>query len=181
MDEPDLDGAVQSARSGDEWAIASLFRAMQPQLLRYLAHHAPDVADDLASETWLSAARLLSEFEGSAQDFRAVLFTIARRRVVDHYRKQGRRPKLTTIDDTADRPGPDDVAQTVVGGLSAQQAIDALTEMLPPDQAEVVLLRIVADLSVEAVSRIMGRSPGSVRVLQHRALRRLAKNFQREE
>jgi RNA polymerase sigma-70 factor (ECF subfamily) len=181
MSESDLDEVLEAARRGDEWAIACLFRAMQPQLLRYLTHHAPDAAEDLASETWLSAARLLSEFEGSAQEFRALLFTIAKRRVVDHYRKQGRRPKLVALDDISEQPGPDDVAQIVVGALSAQQAIEALTEVLPPDQAEVVLLRVVADLSAEEVALVMGRSPGSVRVLQHRALRKLAKHFQRED
>lgn len=44
----------------------------------------------------------------------------------------------------------------------------------PPDQAEVVLLRVVAGLSVEQVAKILGKSAGSVRVAQHRALRRLA-------
>lgn len=63
MSEADPRGGTR----GDEWAIACLFRAMQPQLFCYLTHHAPDAAEDLASETWLSAARLLSEFEGSAQ------------------------------------------------------------------------------------------------------------------
>jgi RNA polymerase sigma-70 factor (ECF subfamily) len=62
-------------------------------------------------------------------------------------------------------------------GLEVNVAIEALLTELPPDQAEVVLLRVVADLSVEHVAGIMGRSPGSVRVLQHRPLRRLQKNL----
>jgi RNA polymerase sigma-70 factor (ECF subfamily) len=182
MDEIDLEEVIESARSGDEWAIACLFRAMQPQLLRYLTHYAPDAADDLASETWLSAARLLPDFEGASQDFRALLFTIAKRRVVDHYRRQGRRPKLAAFSDNiSDRPDQHDVAQSAVEGLSANQAIELLTEILSPDQAEVVLLRVVADLSAEEVARVMGRSPGSVRVLQHRALQRLAKHFPRDD
>ena len=61
-----------------------------------------------------------------------------------------------------------------LGGSVAQAAIDALVADLPPDQAEVVLLRVVAGLGVDEVAEIMGKRPGTVRVLQHRALRRLA-------
>ena len=50
----------------------------------------------------------------------------------------------------------------------------ALVRSLPPDQAEAVLLRIVADLSVTEVAVIMGRREGTVRVLVHRGLKRLA-------
>lgn len=177
----ELDEALEAARRAEDWAIACLFRSMQPQLLRYLTRRAPSMAEDLASEPWLAVAQNLAQFEGSISEFRALLFTIARRRVVDHYRKQGRRPKLTTLYDVAERPDPDDAAEIAVGQLSAQQAVDALVKTLPPDQAEAVLLRVVADLSVEQVARVMDRSPGAVRVLQHRALRRLAKHFHRED
>jgi RNA polymerase sigma-70 factor, ECF subfamily len=47
-------------------------------------------------------------------------------------------------------------------------------ELLPRDQAEVVLLRVLGDLDADQVAEIMGRSANWVRVTQHRALRRLA-------
>ena len=93
--------------------------------------------------------------------------------IADHYRGRSRRPPLTTLtDETLTMPGADDIA---IESLSTNEAIEALVRNLPSDQAEVVLLRVVGDLSVEQVAKIMGRSPGSVRVLQHRALRHLAK------
>jgi RNA polymerase sigma-70 factor (ECF subfamily) len=58
-----------------------------------------------------------------------------------------------------------------VGTRSALGRIAAL----PPAQAEVVLLRVVGDLSVDDVAAIVGRKPGAVRALQHRALQRLAR------
>ena len=57
--------------------------------------------------------------------------------------------------------------------MSTQRAV-ALISTLPADQAEAVMLRTVAGLSVSAVSEIMGRPAGTVRVLCHRGLRRLA-------
>ena len=45
------------------------------------------------------------------------------------------------------------------------------------DQADVVLLRVLAGLDVDQVAEILGKRPGTVRVLQHKALRRLAGRF----
>ena len=140
----------------------------------FLRQQLPWVADDLAADTWLDAARGLTSFEGDGDDFRRWLFTIARRRIVDHFRREGRRVGTTPLTGHDDPGRSDDAAGEALAGLAAQDAIAALVRDLPESQAEVVLLRVVADLSVEDVSRITGRSAGSVRVLQHRALRRLA-------
>ncbi len=50
----------------------------------------------------------------------------------------------------------------------------ALVARLPAEQAEVVRLRVLAGLDTEAVATAMGKTPGAIRVFQHRALRRLA-------
>jgi RNA polymerase sigma-70 factor (ECF subfamily) len=176
-----LDRALDAARSGDEAAVAVLFRAFQPQLLRYLRHYIPDAAEDVASETWLAAARALPRFAGGARDFRALLFAIARRRAVDVRRRRSRRVAEAPLEAAADPAAGDDPAGEAVGHLSAQEAIAQLVADLPPDQAEALLLRVVADLSVEQVAEVMGRSAGAVRVLQHRALRRLIRAAERGE
>jgi len=49
-----------------------------------------------------------------------------------------------------------------------------LVARLPPHQAEVILLRVVAGLDTETVARLVGRNPGAVRVAAHRGLRRMA-------
>ncbi|HEX3459933.1 MAG TPA: RNA polymerase sigma factor [Acidimicrobiales bacterium] len=173
----DLDAALRNARNGDNWAIACLFRAIHPSLLHYVRRHAPDAAEELASETWLAAAKGFATFEGDIEEFRAWLFVVARRRIVDHYRYQARRPRLTAFtDQEPTTPSADDLA---IEALSTDQAIAALVRDLSADQAEVVMLRVVAGLSVSQVATIMGSSPGSVRVLQHRALRHLGKTWDR--
>ena len=57
---------------------------------------------------------------------------------------------------------------------------DARIATLPSDQAEVLLLRVIADLSVQEVATIVGKRPGAVRALQLRALRRLARELSGE-
>jgi RNA polymerase sigma-70 factor (ECF subfamily) len=140
----------------------------------WAAARSPCGASSEPSRPWLDAARGLTSFEGDGDDFRRWLFTIARRRMVDPFRREGRRVDTTPITGHDDPGGSDGAAGEALAGLAAQEAIAALVRDLPESQAEVVLLRVVADLSVEDVAQLTGRSPGAVRVLQHRALRRLA-------
>jgi RNA polymerase sigma-70 factor (ECF subfamily) len=67
-----------------------------------------------------------------------------------------------------------------VENLDTEAAL-ALVATLPPDQAEVILLRVLAGLDVTQVASILGKRPGAVRVLQHRGLRRLAERLGRPE
>jgi len=177
-DPPDV---VKAAGQGEHWALTLLYRAYQPSLLRYLRAHEPGVADDLASEVWIGAARGLYRFSGDEPAFRAWLFTIARRRLIDHRRRTARRRTAVVTSDRIDvivDGGPrGDPARYVVDRLGAQGAVDQLIGELTAEQAEAVLLRVVAGLPVAEVARIMHRPPGSVRVLCHRALRRLAVQF----
>ena len=177
----ELPDVVDAAGRGEHWALTQLFRAYQPAVLRYLRAQAPGAADDLASEVWIGAARGLPQFTGDEAAFRGWLFTIARRRLIDHRRRTVRqRTDVVSTDrfDVAVEWGPDgDPADTVLDRLGAEGAIDELVAELTPEQAEAVLLRVVAGLSVPEVARIMQRQPGAVRVLCHRALRRLAVRY----
>ena len=164
----------ERAAQGDKDALTVVFRAFEPALLRYLRGRLPDVADDLAAQTWLDAVRNLGRFSGGAEDFRRWLFTIARRRVQDELRRRGRRPEEVTAS-PPDEPGRDDALQAHDDLARAL----ALVRRLPPDQADAVLLRIVAGMDVGQVAEVMGRSEGSVRVLVHRGLQRLRELVER--
>ena len=166
---------LAAAQAGGGWAIAALYRRHDPAMRRYLAASAPGEAEDLASRTWIDATRNLASFDGDEDAFRGWLFTIARRRLVDHQRQRSRRPEVPMGDDLPEpTAGPDDPAELVQAALSGDEAARRIVELLPAAQAEIVLLRVVGGLDVAAVARITGRRPGTVRVMQHRALKRLA-------
>jgi RNA polymerase sigma-70 factor (ECF subfamily) len=171
---------LASAQSGQEWAVARLYDALHPPLMRYLRWQEPAAADDLAGETWLAVAERIGRFSGGDGAFRAWFFAIARRRVADHRRRAARRRTVPLPDDVlALVPDDRDPAVTAVDELSSEQALALLTARLPPDQAEVVMLRVVVGLSVEETADVVSKRPGTVRVLQHRALRRLARELGR--
>ena len=166
------------AQAGDEAAFACLFRDVQPGLLRYLRVITPE-AEDVASDTWLQVVTGLTGFRGQEEAFRAWLFTIARHRAADAGRSRARRPAVPlALIETAEQPLAPDAADLALDGMSARAAV-ALIATLPRDQAEVVMLRVVAGLDVADVARIVGKSPGAVRVTAHRALRRLADHLER--
>ena len=176
--EDDFEQLLARVRAGDEAAASSLYRRTHPRLVRYLRSQEPRHADDLAAEVWLAVAGQLDEFDGDEAGFRAWVFTMARRRVLDHRRRGLRR--------RTDAVAPADLTATELdAGLDpvelaeAQDAVDLITAVLPPAQAEVVILRVLSDLDAETVARIVGRSANWVRVNQHRGLRRLAMKVRR--
>ena len=173
MSDDVFEGVLLAAQAGDENAFAQLWRSLNPPVVRYLRTLAPSSASDLASETWVQVIRSLAKFSGGEPAFRAWVFTIARNKVLDAARHDQRRPRSTTDDVALDRlASPDDTAQLAMDNLSTDAAL-ALIASLPPDQAEVIMLRVVAGLDATAVGLILGKSPGAVRVTAHRGLRRL--------
>jgi RNA polymerase sigma-70 factor (ECF subfamily) len=168
----DFGGALRAAKGGDEEAFASLWREFHPWLLRYLNVKAAPAAEDLAADTWLRILQALPTFEGDEDGFRAWIFVSARNRVTDWYRSGARRPDFIENSKIALMPASNTV-ESEAAERSATDAALVTIATLPPDQAEAVTLRIVVGLDVASVATIMKRSPGSVRVLCHRGLRRL--------
>lgn len=175
-----FDSVIPAARQGADWAIEALYRDLQPSIVRYLRAHEPNEGEDLASEVWIDAARGLPRFEGGEAQFRCWMFAIARRRLIDHRRRLKRR-----------RTAPSTDAQLVAACTRGDTEADALERLsteaalarvaaLPPDQADIILLRVVAGLDARHVAALTGRRPGTVRVLQHRGLKRLARALERE-
>jgi len=166
---------LAAAKVGAPWALEAIYRELHPRVLAFMASRAPREAEDLASEVFVAVAEGLARFDGDERGLRAWVFTIAHRRLVDTWRRAHRRrtEPVEPADLVALAPGGDAEADAVAS-LSTAEALSLIAE-LPSPQAEVVLLRVVGDLTVEDVANIVGRRPGAVRVIQHRALARLAR------
>jgi RNA polymerase sigma-70 factor, ECF subfamily len=169
----DFAAVLAAARSGNDDAFSVLWRDANPALLRYLRVIAPDVAEDVAAETWVQVVRGLAKFTGDEGAWRAWLFTTARRRLLDQARLRKRHPAepLDEIN-AADVPRSPDAEQIAMDNLATESAV-ALLSQLPVQQAEAILLRVVAGLDTEVVAEMLGRSPGAIRVAAHRGLKRL--------
>lgn len=163
---------LRAAKGGNGRALDSLYRDLNPLLRRFFTARASTAVDDLTQDTWLSVAEGLDRFEGDAAGFRSWLFTIAYRRLADHHRRSSRRRETAAEPETLLALAPH-IEQ--VDNAAMAEALQGMIDGLSDDQADIVLLRIVGGLEVEQVAAIVGKSPGAVRVAQHRALQRLAK------
>lgn len=169
---PGFDGVLAAAQAGAPWAFQRLFEDLSPVVNGYLRARGAEEPDDVASEAFLSVFRAINQFEGQEDDFRSWVFTIVHRRLIDERRKRGRRVSQTPMDEMHHDPSGGDSEREAVDALSAEWVREVLST-LNDDQRDVILLRVMADLSVEEVATIMDRRPGAVRTLQHRAIARL--------
>jgi RNA polymerase sigma-70 factor, ECF subfamily len=169
----DFARVLADAQGGSEDQFAVLWRDANPALLRYLRVLAPENAEDIAAETWVHVVRSLPRFIGDEAAWRAWLFTTARRRLIDQARLRKRHP-AEPLDDVsaAEMPRTPDAAQIALENLATESAM-ALVSQLPPPQAEVIMLRVVAGLDTEAVAELLGKTPGNIRVMAHRGLKKL--------
>ena len=156
---------------GDGADLEAAYRELQPALLGHLRTRHAGMAEDIAGDVWTEVAASFPQFVGGDAALRAWVFTLARRRLIDSYRRAGRRPTDRLVGDpavAADRPEDETVAR-----LSMEGTVARVRQLLPADQAEVLMLRVVSGLSVNEVAGLLGKTPVNVRVLQHRALSRL--------
>jgi RNA polymerase sigma factor (sigma-70 family) len=173
---------LDAARQGDRGSLEALYHDLAPVVIGYLRGQGAAEPDDLAAEVFVGVARGLGSFRGDERAFRSWVFSIAHRRLIDERRRLSRRKERAVdpadLAEGLDRPGGDVEAEALdrIGESWVLRAIRRLT----PEQRAVLLLRVVADLPVEEVARIVGRSPGAVKALQRRALSSLARQIDRE-
>lgn len=169
----ELDEALDAARRGTETGMAAIWHALNPPVLRYLRVVVGQAAEDVASETWLHAARDIRDFRGDAAAFGVWLFRVARHRALDEIRRNGRRREDPVGLTTPEHHAAQDAAGEAIERLATARAL-RLVAALPADQAEAVMLRVVAGLDVAQTALVLGKRAGAVRVAAMRGLRRLA-------
>ena len=170
---PISDEVLARAIRGDERAIAVIWTAWNPRLLRFFRGRNAAEPDDLAQQVWLEVARKLPAFKGDRDAFRRWIFTLAHRRRIDAGRAQLRRPPTAQQVDSA--------VDDATGQVDELDWALSLLRQLPDQQATAVSLRILAGMSVPDVAAVMCKRPGAVRALTHRGLRQLQKLVHQQE
>lgn len=165
----DFPEVLAAARLRQPWALTALFRSYSGAVAGYVRAHSPAEPDDVVSEVFSAALTSLDQFRGDEPDFRAWLFTIAHRRVVDDLRRRSRRVETTPYEPERDHRTVDSAEDRSLEDLGTQWVREVLDQLVP-DQREVLLLRVLADLTVEQVAEAVGKSTGAVKALQRRGL-----------
>jgi RNA polymerase sigma factor (sigma-70 family) len=170
---------LAAAQTGAPWALQLLYDALSGSVLGYARMRGVQDPEDVTSEVFLSAFGSLTDFSGDEQQFRSWLFTIAHRRVVDTFRRTARQPLTVGYQAHDDLRTVASSEDDALHALSTQR-VRAVLEQLPPDQRDVLLLRILGDLTIEQIAAMLGKRPGAVKALQRRALAALRRKIERE-
>lgn len=167
-----FDEVLAAARAGAPWACTEIWVKWSPRVAGYLRSRGSSDPDGLTSEVFLTVFSKLSSFVGDEKAFKAFVFTLAHRRLVDELRARSRRGthvEWTSEEDPRQADSAEDDALRDLGAIDARTLLDGLSG----DQREVLVLRIFADLTIDQIATILGKRPGAVKALQRRGLQAL--------
>ena len=180
MERADEQRLLVQAQRGDAEAFAALYQAHVQAIYRYVAHRVNDthLAEDLTADVFTRALQSLDTYQDRGKPFVAWLYRIARARVIDTYRRTGRRPIEGDLDEEPLPVDPEDLDASMLRQQAARALRSAIAD-LTDDQQQVIILRFVEGHRVDVVAQIMGKQPNAIKALQHRALRALASRLER--
>ena len=176
----DLEGYLVAAQQGDPTAFEMIWKNLNPRITRFAAVQCYGSTldyEEVVSEAWISVAKDISKFKGDFAAFRSWVYALTRNRLIDGTRKRDRQVKnggdVTELNLEDSAPHMEDL-------IESDEAVKSIVErinQLPKSQAEIVMLRIVADLSVQETAKVVSKSENTVRVLCHRGLATLRENW----
>jgi len=165
----DIQKLVERAQTGDGAAFAALYDVFAPRVFRFFRFRVStaEAAEDLTQRVFLKMVEQLPSYQSRGIPFGAWIFRVARNAWIDDNRTAHEHVQLETLSESAsENDGPDVAA---AASMDSEMLRSAIAD-LPPDQREVIASRFFAGLTPKETAALMGRSEGSVRVIQHRAL-----------
>jgi RNA polymerase sigma-70 factor (ECF subfamily) len=166
------DALVTRARRGDATALAALYHRYVGEVYGFAMNQLGNAqdAEDVTSDTFTKVVDGLPAYRGEAS-FRTWLYAIARNRMHDHWRRNGR-PLRVALDEAQPAMGDDEAP--VAASPRWSELGRAVLAQLPDNYRQVLTLRILQERSIRDTAAAMATTEGNVKVLQHRALRRAA-------
>jgi RNA polymerase sigma-70 factor (ECF subfamily) len=167
------------ARRREPAAITRIYTAYAPALFRFFVAAVGDrpTAEDLTGDVFKSAIEGLPRFCGPVEALGGWLFQIAHHDLYDYRRRQARnlvQPLDDLLEEVALAGGAIDPEELALERVEGDRMLAALRQ-LTSDQREVLLLRLVADLTAPQVAGILHKSTEAVKALQHRGLASLTR------
>jgi RNA polymerase sigma-70 factor (ECF subfamily) len=170
----DEETLVRRAQQNDQVALTQIYEDNFDRIYRYIVMKIGDrtEAEDMTQQVFLKVLKSISSFKFKGMPFTSWLYRIAHNQVVDYLRKKSRRSTVP-LDDSM--PAFDDDPGSVFERKLAIEEVSVAARKLTSAQQEVIALRFTSELSVAEVARIMGRTEGAVKALQHSAIIALRK------
>lgn len=163
----------------DQQALAEIYDTYHLPIYRSIYRRVGDIetARDLAADVFQRLLHALQKGGGPSRDVQAWLYRAANNIVVDHYRRRRFRDHESLDQEPpAQTADPAQTAENNILAAAARRALNSLTD----DQRQVITLKFLDGLSNQETAAILGKSPGAVKSLQHRALAALQRQLPAE-
>lgn len=173
---------IKRIQKGDADAFGQLYDRFHDPVYAYVLRQtgSPADAEDITAGVFLYVLEKIGGFTWRGAGFAAWLFRIARNDVLDYFRRQGKNAREVTLTEEAlGRPSAilvEDQAEAAWDERRLRRAIASLSE----EQQQVMLLKLMMNLSNMQVGGVLGKSEGAVKALTHRALLALRKKLEEQ-
>lgn len=165
---PELDALIAAASRGDVDAYEKVYNAFFPKISRFVAFRVGhrQTAEDLVADIFIKAWQFLQAGD-TPLSFNSWIFTIARNKVIDHYRTKKTSVDLAEVENIIEYE--DHTPEAIDADLASRKFLGVM-DRLSSDQREVIRLKFIEDLDNEEIAAALGKTTGTIRVIQHRAI-----------
>jgi RNA polymerase sigma-70 factor (ECF subfamily) len=170
----DLLEFIAKAQGGQNEAFGKIYDSFSQPLFRFIHSkvQGKHQAEDLLQETFIKAWKGLPTYRPEGGNFSSWLYRIAVNTVTDHYRKTGRSLQTVEIMENIDLPTSENHEAEIDINLDALKTRELLN-LLPEKYRIILELRYLSDLTIQETAKILGKSELAIRVLQHRAIKKI--------
>jgi RNA polymerase sigma-70 factor, ECF subfamily len=172
----DEQSLIERAKQRDPVALTQIYEENFDRIYRYIALKIGDrtEAEDLTQMVFLNALQSIAGYQSKGLPLTSWLYRIAHNQIVDHLRKVTRKPALP-LDESLPIPDPAGDPKEEIEMKLEMEEVAVAARQLTKAQQEVISLRFASELSITEVSRVMGKSEGAIKALQHSAIAALRK------
>ncbi len=167
---------VKQAKNGDSEAFGQLYDSFARRIFKYIRLKIQNrqEAEDVLQEVFVKAYRGLANLSLENLNFSAWLYRIAANTINDVFRKKYRTPDIMGMDENFDVASKESVHKDLEI-KSDVEGLKLVFDQLPAQYKQILELRYVQEFSLTEISKILNKSNLSVRLLQHRALKKVKK------
>jgi len=167
----EIEALVRMAKDGDHHAFAKLYDYLVDPIYRYIFYRVNDVdAEDIVEQVFLKVWQYLGKYkQKKGKYFKAWVFRIAHNLIIDYYRSSKDRHYEELNETLPDHTNDNDPVYSVESNLNNINLKKALKNLKRPFQ-DVLVYKFINELSNAEIAQIIGKSEGSIRIIQFRAL-----------
>lgn len=175
LSEGSLRELIELAQAGKTEALAEIYETYFLRVYRFVYYRVShrETAEDLTEDTFVKAFNGLNNLQNT-EAFEGWLFQIARNLVIDYYRKKKQLVPLDTVENTLEY----DTNVVEIINLQIEQSIlIKLLKELNDEQQSVIKMKFLEELDNSTIAKILNKTEGAIRVIQHRAIAKLKELF----